>query len=141
MKTYLIDKLEDLELPAQDLVTQLREQPVACFYGEMGAGKTTFIKLLCEKMGVEDVTSSPTFSIVNEYIKGDGDSLYHFDFYRIKNLEEAQDVGVEEYLYSGDICLIEWPEMINALIPDEHLEINIKLVDGNKRSLTINTHR
>ena len=140
MNTFLVSNPSELKLPAQFLVSLLKSCPVACFNGEMGAGKTTFIKVICEELGVKDATSSPTFSIVNEYMDGVGQSLFHFDFYRIKGISEAQDVGAEEYLYSGDTCLIEWSQMIKPLIPDEHLEINIKLVEGNKREITIITH-
>ncbi len=140
MKTFEVSNPAELVEPAKYLVQSLQKTPVACFYGEMGAGKTTFIKAICDVLGVEDDTSSPTFSIVNEYLDRAGNSIYHFDFYRIKGIAEAQDVGAEEYLYSGETCLIEWPEMIKALIPDEHLEINIKLVEGNERAITITTH-
>lgn len=140
MKKYLINTIAELKLPAKDLVELLQQCPIACFYGEMGAGKTTFIKSLCEELGVEDSTSSPTFSIVNEYRDGNDHPVYHFDFYRIKNLEEALDVGAEEYFYSGDICLIEWPQLISELIPEQYLEISINLVGENQRELIVSMH-
>ncbi|MEO9477341.1 MAG: tRNA (adenosine(37)-N6)-threonylcarbamoyltransferase complex ATPase subunit type 1 TsaE [Cyclobacteriaceae bacterium] len=136
MITYSIKTIDELAEPAQKLKELLQDYPVVCLNGEMGAGKTTFIKKVCELLGVEDETSSPTFSIVNEYRDENDDSVYHFDFYRIKSAQEALDIGAEEYFYSGDPCLIEWPEKINELIPEEHLEININLVENNHRELT-----
>lgn len=137
MITYSIKTIDELAEPAKKLKELLDDYPVVCLNGEMGAGKTTFIKKVCEMLGVEDQTSSPTFSIVNEYRDQNDNSVYHFDFYRIKNTQEALDIGAEEYFYSGDPCLIEWPEKINDLIPEEHLEININLVENNHRELTI----
>ena len=103
---------------------------VIAFYGKMGAGKTTFIKALCEELGVEDVITSPTFAIVNEYSlplggKLEG-TLYHFDFYRIKKIEEVYDMGYEDYFYSGNLCLIEWPELIEDLLPEDALRVTIE---------------
>ena len=114
---------------ADSIIPILRQTPVACFYGEMGAGKTTLIKVICEQLGVVDSMSSPTFSIVNEYRTMEDAPIYHFDFYsRIEKVQEALDVGAEEYFYSEEICLIEWPERIEPIIPDIHLKISIKLV-------------
>ncbi len=110
------------------------------FKGEMGAGKTTLIKSICKHFGVEDTVSSPSFSIVNEYRKNDGEPIYHFDFYRLKNQEEAMDIGVEEYFDSGNICLIEWPEKIPDLIPMEYFEINISIKVNDQRQLTLIHH-
>ena len=98
---------------------------VIAFYGKMGAGKTTFIKALCEELGVEDVITSPTFAIVNEYTV-DSQSIYHFDFYRIKKIEEVYDMGYEDYFYSGNLCLIEWPELIEDLLPEDALRVTIE---------------
>ncbi|MEP4535505.1 MAG: tRNA (adenosine(37)-N6)-threonylcarbamoyltransferase complex ATPase subunit type 1 TsaE [Cyclobacteriaceae bacterium] len=137
MITYSIKTIDELAEPAEKLKELLKDYPVVCLNGEMGAGKTTFIKKVCELLGVEDETSSPTFSIVNEYRDENDDSVYHFDFYRIKSAQEALDIGAEEYFYSGHPCLIEWPDKINELIPEEHLEININLVENNHRELTI----
>lgn len=137
MINFSIETPSDLEAPAKKVVDLLKDFPVACFSGEMGAGKTTFIKEICKELGVMDNTSSPTFSIVNEYLDAGDHSIYHFDFFRVKNLKEAIDIGADEYFYSGDPCLIEWPEMIKDLIPEEHLEISIKLVDNNHRELSI----
>ncbi|MEQ9405884.1 MAG: tRNA (adenosine(37)-N6)-threonylcarbamoyltransferase complex ATPase subunit type 1 TsaE [Cyclobacteriaceae bacterium] len=105
------------------------------FKGEMGAGKTTMIKSLCKLLGVMDEMSSPTFSIINEYSTKDSGTIYHFDFYRLERQEEAFDIGVEDYFFSGERCFIEWPELIVELLPDNYLEISIKLVDDNTRHL------
>ena len=99
---------------------------VVAFYGKMGAGKTTFIKALCEALGVEDVITSPTFAIVNEYTTSEGNPIYHFDFYRIRRLEEVYDMGYEDYFYDPQaLCLIEWPELIEELLPDDSLRVSI----------------
>src|SRR3712207_8946914 len=99
----------------------------------MGAGKTTFIKAICEVLGVEDVITSPTFSLVNDYTDGEGQSIYHFDFYRIKKLEEVYDMGYEDYFYSGNLCLMEWPELIEELLPDDAVRVTItQLADGSQ---------
>lgn len=138
MTSFIISSISELKVPAMKVIELLDQNPVVCIDGEMGAGKTTFIKEICNQMGVKDATSSPTFSIVNEYLDRRNFSIYHFDFFRIKSLTEALDVGVEEYFYSGYPCFIEWSAMIKALIPEDHLEISIKLVDDNKREITIN---
>ncbi|MEQ8473107.1 MAG: tRNA (adenosine(37)-N6)-threonylcarbamoyltransferase complex ATPase subunit type 1 TsaE [Marinoscillum sp.] len=140
MKQIIVKEEKDLRQAAGEVLPFFKEYPIVCFNGEMGAGKTTFIKVLCEQLGVQDAMSSPTFAIVNEYRDEEDDPIYHFDFYRVEKLEEALDIGVEEYFYSGDLCLIEWPEMIKELIPENHLEINIKLVGDNSREITIRTN-
>ena len=99
---------------------------VFAFYGKMGAGKTTFVKALCTELGVEDVITSPTFAIVNEYTDGKGEPIYHFDFYRIKKLEEVYDMGYEDYFYSGAPCFIEWPELIEELLPEDTVRVTIE---------------
>jgi tRNA threonylcarbamoyladenosine biosynthesis protein TsaE len=123
------------ELPnvAKSLLEFAGEQKFFIFEGDMGAGKTTFIKSLCETLGVEDVVSSPTFSIVNEYESEFG-PIYHFDFYRLKSLREAYDIGYEEYFYSGNYCLIEWPSKVEELMPDEYIKVQIT-VTGNEQRL------
>ena len=113
---------------------------VIAFYGKMGAGKTTFIKALCEELGVEDVITSPTFAIVNEYSLPLGGrlegALYHFDFYRIKKIEEVYDMGYEDYFYSGNLCLIEWPELIEELLPENALRVTIEEQPDGSRTIT-----
>lgn len=140
MKQFRVEKEAELEQVASELVAMLSSYEVVCFQGEMGAGKTTFIKVICEQLGVQDAMSSPTFSIVNEYRDQEDHPIYHFDFYRVEKLQEALDIGAEEYFYSGDLCLIEWPDMIKELIPENHLEISIKLVDENAREITIRSN-
>ena len=108
---------------------------VIAFYGKMGAGKTTFIKALCEELGVEDVITSPTFAIVNEYSLPSQGALYHFDFYRIKKLEEVYDMGYEDYFYSGNLCLIEWPELIEELLPEYALRVTIEEQPDGTRTI------
>ena len=107
---------------------------VFAFYGKMGAGKTTFVKAICEELGVCDVITSPTFAIINEY-EGD-ETIYHFDFYRIKKLEEVYDMGYEDYFYSGALCFIEWPELIEEILPDDAVRVNITEQQDGSRLVT-----
>lgn len=119
-----IKDLEHIREAARTFVEAMGEHHVFAFYGSMGAGKTTFIKAICEELGVEDVVTSPTFAIVNEY---EGSvPIYHFDFYRIKKLEEVYDMGYEDYFYSDGLCFIEWPEMMEELLPDNAVKVSIK---------------
>ncbi|MEI6682777.1 MAG: tRNA (adenosine(37)-N6)-threonylcarbamoyltransferase complex ATPase subunit type 1 TsaE [Bacteroidota bacterium] len=115
----------DLFPAAKQLLESFPGARIFALYGSMGAGKTTFIKALCAVLGVADIVQSPTFSIVNEYKTVAGDSIYHFDFYRIRKTEEAFDIGYEDYLYSGNYCFMEWPEMIETLLPAETVRIRI----------------
>ena len=124
-----------LEEVARKLLNAFPQGRVFAFYGEMGAGKTTFIKALCRVLDVDDVTSSPTFGLINEYISGEGDSIYHFDFYRIENLEEVFDIGYEEYIYSGEYCFLEWPELIEKILPDDAVRLGLKVIDDGSRVL------
>jgi tRNA threonylcarbamoyladenosine biosynthesis protein TsaE len=140
MIKMVISDESELEKVARKIIAESGDFPILCFNGEMGAGKTTLIKVICGLLGVEDAMSSPTFSIVNEYESGSGDPIYHFDFYRIEELREAIDIGVDEYFYSGNLCLIEWSEKIKQLIPEEHLEISIKLVGNTGREIIISPH-
>ena len=126
-KEFHIHGVDALTEVSDYLIAQRNEADVIAFYGSMGAGKTTLIKNLCHRMGVTDEVNSPTFAIVNEYATSEGESVYHFDFYRIKKLEEAYDIGFENYFYSGNLCLIEWPEMIEPLLPDHHIRVQLRL--------------
>ncbi len=121
---FSLEGLEDLPAVAEAIVEKL-EEPVILFYGAMGVGKTTTIKALCKALGVVDEVSSPTFSLVNEYATKDGSPLYHFDMYRIDTEEEVYDMGYEEYFFSGDTCLVEWPEKIPNLLPEKFGRISI----------------
>lgn len=127
-------KEEDIKQAARQFVDGMRENTVFAFYGKMGAGKTTFIKAVCEQLGVDDTVTSPTFAIVNEYEAAGGRPIYHFDFYRIKKVSEAYDMGCEEYFYSGHPCFIEWPELIEEVLPEETVDVTIEaLPDGERR--------
>jgi tRNA threonylcarbamoyladenosine biosynthesis protein TsaE len=128
--------LDEIENTARTIAAENLNK-VILFHGEMGAGKTTFIKQLAKELGVTEATSSPTFSLVNEYHTTDNQIVYHFDFYRLKNETEALDMGVDEYLYSGHWCFIEWAENIPNLIPDSHSVITIKELTGGKRLITL----
>jgi tRNA threonylcarbamoyladenosine biosynthesis protein TsaE len=128
-----IDSLENIHEAAREFIENMGESNVFAFYGKMGAGKTTFIKAICEEQGVDDVITSPTFAIVNEYSDIDGDPIYHFDFYRIKKLEEVYDMGYEDYFDSGYLCLLEWPELIEELLPEDAVKVTItELEDGTR---------
>lgn len=136
--TLKIDSIENIHDVARQFIEIIGDSRVLAFYGKMGAGKTTFIKALCEVLGVEDVITSPTFAIVNEYTDGEGDPIYHFDFYRIKKLEEVYDMGYEDYFYSGNLCLMEWPELIEELLPDDALRITISENEDGTRTISVN---
>jgi len=125
-------------LKASDLIKTYPTQRVFAFDAPMGAGKTTFIKQLCDELESEDVVNSPTFAIVNVYETQQAGEVYHFDCYRLKDIAEAQDFGAEEYLYSGKLCLIEWPHIIQALLPEDTVWIKIKVLENGDRELTIN---
>lgn len=137
MKTIAIESLESIDAAAKEFAQALGENRIVAFYGSMGAGKTTFISALCRYFGVEDDVCSPTFTIVNEYRAADGDSIFHFDFYRIDSLKEAVDIGFEEYLYSGSLCLIEWPEKVEQLLPQETMNVRITATGDDSRIIEI----
>ncbi len=129
-----IDNLDGIREAAKQFVANMNGATVFAFYGKMGAGKTTFIKAVCEEMGISDVITSPTFAIVNEY-RADttGEIVYHFDFYRIKKLDEVYDMGYEDYFYSGAVCFIEWPELIEELLPNDAVSVTIaENADGSR---------
>lgn len=128
-----IKSIEEIAVAAKEFVAAMGERKVFAFYGKMGAGKTTFIKAVCEELGVEDVINSPTFAIVNEYVDGQGEPVYHFDFYRIKNQQEVMDLGYEDYVYSGHVCFMEWPELIENILPDDAVKVTIEEeIDGGR---------
>jgi len=130
-----VKSLDELQNAAEQLVAFGESEKIFLFYGDMGAGKTTLIKSLCESLGVKEPATSPTFSIVNEY-QGASSKIYHFDFYRLKNQSEALDLGYEEYFYSGNYCFIEWPEKIPDLLPDHYIRVDVQVVSDNERLLT-----
>ncbi|MBR3530666.1 MAG: tRNA (adenosine(37)-N6)-threonylcarbamoyltransferase complex ATPase subunit type 1 TsaE [Bacteroidaceae bacterium] len=133
-----IDSIDRIQEAAKEFVAQMGDNKVFAFYGKMGAGKTTFIKAICEELGVEDVVNSPTFAIVNEYTDGNGELIFHFDFYRIKKESEAYDIGFEEYVYSGHLCFMEWPELIEDLLPEDTVKVSIEeLEDGTRTVQTL----
>ena len=130
-----INSLDSIHEAARQFIAAMGDNTVFAFYGKMGAGKTTFIKAVCEELGVTDVINSPTFAIVNEYRPEEaGELIYHFDFYRIKKLEEVYDMGYEDYFYSGALCFIEWPELIEDVLPGDAVKVYIdELEDGSRK--------
>jgi tRNA threonylcarbamoyladenosine biosynthesis protein TsaE len=122
---FEVENLEELEAVAEAVLSHFATDRVFAFFGEMGAGKTTFIKVFCRHLGVTDNVSSPTYSLVNEYLDAKGDSVYHFDFYRIKDSAEAFDIGFDDYLYSNAYCFIEWPQRVENLLPESYVRITI----------------
>lgn len=135
-----IDNIENIGEAAKTFIQAIGENKIFAFYGKMGSGKTTFIKAICEQLGVEDVITSPTFAIVNEYNYNDNsisNTIYHFDFYRIRRIEEVYDMGFEDYFYSGALCFIEWPELIEDLLPLDAVKVKINAIDDNTREVTI----
>ncbi|TJZ60474.1 tRNA (adenosine(37)-N6)-threonylcarbamoyltransferase complex ATPase subunit type 1 TsaE [Sphingobacterium olei] len=131
-----VHSLTELSIAAQQIISTFADERIFLFYGQMGAGKTTFINELCLVLGVHDHTSSPTFSIVNEYHSDNG-PLYHFDFYRLKNESEAFDLGYEEYFYSGNYCFVEWSEKIPNLLPESYVTVEIKVSENQHRTIYI----
>ena len=120
-----IDSLDNIHVAAKEFIANMGTGKVFAVYGKMGAGKTTFIKAICEELGVNDVITSPTFAIVNEYTADNDTPIYHFDFYRIKKLEEVYDMGYEDYFYGGNLCLLEWPELIEDILPEDVTKVTI----------------
>lgn len=133
-----IDNIDTIRNAAREFVNTIGENTVFAFYGKMGAGKTTFIKAICEELGVEDVITSPTFAIVNEYRSDTtGELIYHFDFYRVKKIEEVYDMGFEDYFYSGALCFIEWPELCEEVLPEDSVKVTIEeCPDGSRLVVT-----
>ncbi|MFW6372019.1 MAG: tRNA (adenosine(37)-N6)-threonylcarbamoyltransferase complex ATPase subunit type 1 TsaE [Bacteroidota bacterium] len=131
-----INSIKAIEKTAKELIDRFPQQRVFAFYGKMGAGKTTFIQAMCRQLGTADNVTSPSFAIINEYKTDAGDSIYHFDFYRIKEIGEAYDLGYEDYFYSGSYCLIEWPEKIDPLLPENYVSVNITVEEKEVRKIT-----
>lgn len=136
MFSQKITSVKELEKAAKEMLFFFPGARIFAFYGKMGAGKTTFIQAICKVLGSADNVTSPTFALVNEYSDASGNRVYHFDFYRIKNLEEAFDIGYEEYIYSGDYCLIEWPEKIEQLLPEKIVVVKIEANDDESRIIS-----
>lgn len=130
--TYNLDNLPEI---ASSFIENIKENTVFAFEGEMGAGKTTLIAEICRRLGADDDFGSPTFSLVNEYVDKEGRPIYHFDFYRIESPEEAMDIGVEDYFYSGHLCLMEWSEKIGNLLPEETKKVRIKVNPDGSRTI------
>lgn len=134
-KTILISGLDNIEEAAWEFLMKKPANMVVALYGEMGAGKTTFTKALCKVLGVVDGVNSPTFNLINEYRTDKGEVVYHFDFYRINKLEEAFDIGFEEFIESGNLCIIEWPEKIEQILPSDTLRVKISVLKDGSREL------
>ena len=139
MKTIQLKSINDIAQAAHEFVALMGDETVYAFYGEMGAGKTTFINALCKELGVEDdTTNSPSFSIINEYRSDTtAELIYHFDLYRLESLEEAFDIGVEDYFDSGALCFLEWPERIADILPNDTVKVTITVNDDDTRTITI----
>ena len=138
--TFKSNNLDDLEDIAERVIEFGKDHGIWLLMGQMGTGKTTLSKVLCRKLGVLDTVQSPTFSLVNEYLTESGETIFHFDFYRIEDIEELANIGVEEYFDSGNLCLIEWPEKVSEVIPDEYLKISIELNEDLTRSIKLTKH-
>ena len=137
MQTITIDSQSELRNVADAILQNLDGRSIVAFYGQMGAGKTTLIREIVALLGSSDVVTSPTFALVNQYSTEEGEAIYHFDFYRINRLEEAFDLGYEEYFYSGDLCLIEWPELVEDLLPEDAMVVRIEVLSPTERKFTI----
>lgn len=137
MKQITIDSLSELPKVAELVLESLEGRNVVAFFAPMGAGKTTLISALMEKTGSEDIVTSPTFALVNQYYTAEREPVFHFDFYRINSINEAFDMGYEEYFYSGDLCLVEWPEKVEQLLPDDTMVVKIEIIDETTRLFTI----
>lgn len=137
MRTIETRSPHDLAGAAREIISELGDDRIVLFRGEMGAGKTTVISAVCQALGSADTVTSPTFALVNEYLDGEGNALYHFDFYRINDLREAYDLGYEEYFYSGNLCLVEWPEKIEELLPAGARIVHIEITGPESRRITV----
>jgi tRNA threonylcarbamoyladenosine biosynthesis protein TsaE len=137
MKEITIDSLGDLHKVADLVLSSLEGRNVVAFFAPMGAGKTTLISAIMEQTGSEDIVTSPTFALVNQYYTAEREPVYHFDFYRINSINEAFDMGYEEYFYSGDLCLVEWPEKVEQLLPEDTMVVKIEILDEKSRRFLI----
>lgn len=137
METIRINGLQELHTAAESIIKLLPGNRVVALWGQMGAGKTTLVREIARLLGVQDDVTSPTFAIVNQYLTAGGDVINHFDFYRIERLEEAFDMGYEEYFFGGEVCLVEWPEKIEVLLPKGTLDVRIEVADGDNRIIHI----
>ncbi len=136
-EVFVCNNESELNGIAKKLLDKYSENRIFAFFGEMGAGKTTFIKIICAQLGITDEVTSPTFSIVNEYINKDGESLYHFDFYRLELVEEAYDLGYEDYFFGGSYCFIEWPEKVEMLLPPDTVRVTFEVdIENNSRRIS-----
>lgn len=133
MKNIVIESLDRIDEAAREFLKEIGDHKIIALYGSMGAGKTTFVTAICRVLGVEDIVNSPTFTIVNEYETEEGESVFHFDFYRIKSPREVEDLGFEEYVYSDSLCLMEWPEMIEEMLPEETVRVSISEQEDGTR--------
>ncbi|MFN8283509.1 MAG: tRNA (adenosine(37)-N6)-threonylcarbamoyltransferase complex ATPase subunit type 1 TsaE [Chitinophagales bacterium] len=132
MLRFEIKNIEELDEVSNRIIELTSSHNVFCFYGNLGAGKTTLIKLICEKINVTDSISSPTYPIINEYKTDDGKIIYHIDLYRLKSIEEAMNIGIEDYFFSGNLCFIEWPDNFESILPDNHIKIKITKFEENR---------
>ena len=133
-----IENLDKIREAAREFIANIGDSTVFAFYGKMGAGKTTFVKAVCEELGADDVITSHTFSIVNEYrSEKTGELIYHFDFYRVKKIEEVYDMGFEDYFYSGALCFLEWPELCEEVMPDDTVKVSIQEEPDGSRTITL----
>lgn len=132
-----IESLDKIDEAALEFIRAMGDNTVFAFHGDMGAGKTTFIKAVCENLGVSDTINSPTFAIVNEYRSDSGELIYHFDFYRINKIEEVFDFGYEDYFYSGSLCFIEWPEKVDTLLPKDTVNVYVKAQEDGSREVSL----
>ena len=135
--TIKINSLVEYPQAAREFIGLMKEGRIFAFYGKMGSGKTTFIKSICEELGVEDTINSPTFAIVNEYEDRERNTIFHFDFYRIKSIAEVYNMGYEEYFYGGAYCFMEWPELVEELLPEETIRVDIEEQEDSTRTVTV----
>ncbi len=134
---FQIARLDDLKVVVDAILTNYTQDKIFCFYGNLGAGKTTLIKEICERLQVVDVIASPTYPIINEYKTNDNKVVYHIDLYRLKSLDEAINIGIEDYLYADNYCFIEWPDNFESILPDKHIKIKMTKLEDDIRNIEI----